>query len=188
MIWKKLRFSYWMVTAYMRKHVWFLLSSFVITIVCVGAYFFFANIILSSLANPVVTIGITGATNTSTLPTEVVSKVTTSLLYKNPDGSYASKIADSWSHNDEFTRYTLVLKPGLFYSDRTPFTSSTVPFNLKEVKLDTTDPSRLVFILDKPFAHFYDHLTNRGGMRYITSMRWVPSFPDASERVSSPSG
>jgi hypothetical protein len=66
MIWKKLRFSYWMVTAYMRKHVWFLLSSFVITIVCVGAYFFFANIILSSLANPVVTIGITGATNTST--------------------------------------------------------------------------------------------------------------------------
>lgn len=181
MIWKKLRFSYWMITAYMRKHVWFLLSSFVVTIICLGAYFFFANIILSSLTNPVVTIGITGATNTSTLPAEVVSKVTTSLLYKNPDGSYASKIVDSWSHNDEFTRYTLVLKPDLFYSDKTPFTSSTVPFNLKEVKLDTTDPSKLVFILEKPFAHFYDYLTKPliahypiraiGGEYMVTSAR-----------------
>ncbi|MEI7653073.1 MAG: ABC transporter substrate-binding protein [bacterium] len=181
MFWKKLRFSYWMVTAYVRKHVWFLVSSFVITIGCVSAYLFFANIILSSLANPVVTIGITGAANTSTLPPEVVSKVTTSLLYQNPDGSYASKIIDSWSHNDEFTRYTLVLKPRLFYSDKTPFTSSTVPFNLKDVKLDTSDPMKLVFILDKPFAHFYDYLTKPliahypiraiGGEYVVTSAR-----------------
>ena len=156
MLRKKLRFGYWMVTAYVQKHRWFLISSFVITVFCVSAYLFFANIILSSLTNPVVTIGITGVTSTATLPNEVVSKVTTSLLYKNPDGSYASTIVNAWSHNDDYTRYTLILKPGLLYSDKTPFTSSSIPFNLKEVRLDTSDPLKLIFILDKPFVHFYD--------------------------------
>lgn len=148
-----------MVTAYVQKHVWFLLSSFVITILCVSAYLFFANIILTSLANPVMTIGITGVTSTVTLPTEVVSKVTTSLLYRQADGTYASKLLDSWSHDDTYTRYTLTLKPGLFYTDKTPFTSSTIPFNIRDVKVDTTDPLKLVFILEKPFVHFYDYLT-----------------------------
>ena len=181
MLRKKLRFGYWMVTAYVQKHRWFLISSFVITVFCVSAYLFFANIILSSLTNPVVTIGITGVTSTATLPNEVVSKVTTSLLYKNPDGSYASTIVNAWSHNDDYTRYTLILKPGLLYSDKTPFTSSSIPFNLKEVRLDTSDPLKLIFILDKPFAHFYDYLTKPiiahypiraiGGEYVVTSAR-----------------
>jgi peptide/nickel transport system substrate-binding protein len=53
------------------------------------------------------------------------------LVEYNNDGSFAPMLLESWEVNEDATRYTLNVRPGVTWNDGTPFTAEDVAFNLR---------------------------------------------------------
>jgi ABC-type transport system substrate-binding protein len=104
-------------------------------------------------------IGVSGLYTGNRLPPEVISHITTPLLQRKPNGTYESKLLDAWEHDAQYTTFTLHLKKNLTYTDGTSFTSSSIPFQFREVKVDTSDPYVIRYTLAKPFPNFLEYLT-----------------------------
>ncbi|NLD71307.1 MAG: UTRA domain-containing protein [Chloroflexi bacterium] len=101
--------------------------------------------------------------------------VATSLTHFNPDLSLRPDLCEAWEVDDEATTYTIHLRPGLRWSDGTPFTSEDVRWWYDEVVHDaalTPSPLRsystgeppVLMALDVPDA-------------YTVVMRFAHPFP-----------
>lgn len=59
------------------------------------------------------------------------------LLVQKPDGSFAPGLVTEWSYNTDATVLTLTLRPGVRFTDRTPFDGSAVKKNLEYLAAGT---------------------------------------------------
>lgn len=155
----RLRLYYWLFRAYVTKHTRFVFISFLITLTILAGYMYFLQNFISFFSSETRQIGVSGLYTGNRLPPEVISHITTPLLQRKPNGTYESKLLDAWEHDAQYTTFTLHLKKNLTYTDGTSFTSSSIPFQFREVKVDTSDPYVIRYTLAKPFPNFLEYLT-----------------------------
>src|SRR5699024_1885513 len=120
-----------------------------------------------------------GTIATSGIPMAAVYDV---LLRYDPDsGDYEPKLAESLSHNEDFTEWELELPDDVEFSDGTPLDSAAVVANLERIvssgkttiapivdkvidEYETPDAHTVVFHLSKAWSRFPYILATNGGM------------------------
>lgn len=120
-----------------------------------------------------------GTIATSGIPMAAVYGV---LMRYNPKtGEYEPKMAKSLAHSDDFTTWTLKLRPDVHFSDGTPLDAQAVVSNLKRIVrigqtttapviermiegYETPDAHTVVFHLTKSWSRFPYILATNGGM------------------------
>jgi peptide/nickel transport system substrate-binding protein len=182
---KRLRLAFWLLTAFFQKHLLLITVSFVLSAMSIALYINFSSEILSIFTTEEKRIGIDGTYTLTTLPENVISHITTSLLIQKDDGTYESRILEDFRHNTDYTKFTFRLREGLTYTDGTPFQSRDIPYIFRDVKVEYPDERTIIYTLKRPFPHFYSFLTNpiysrrsqRGveGEYLITSVKYSPT-------------
>lgn len=117
------------------------------------------------------------------------------LLITNPETYEAEpQLAESFEPNDDFTIWTLKIKPEIVMSDGTPYDAAAVKANWERAKdvanrspsfttlfpvqnMEVTDPLTLTVTLEKPNAHF-DKAISRVGANYIASAKALADKTD----------
>lgn len=155
---KKLRLYYWIAKAYLVKNARFMALSFLCPLLLLAVYIYFSTDIISYFTMQKKVIGIAGSYTLSDLPPRIMSQLTTPLLYKNAEGTYESKILESWSVDPDYTHFEFVLRPDLTFTDGVKFTSSHITYTFRDVDVDTTDQTRIRYTLKKSFPYFLDYL------------------------------
>jgi peptide/nickel transport system substrate-binding protein len=102
------------------------------------------------------------------LPTQgpVFTAIYDSLMRYDPDtGELTGHLAEGFTHNDDFTEWTLKLRPGVNFTDGTPLNSAAVVYSLERIatarnaastypayfsSVETPDDLTVVFRLDTP--------------------------------------
>lgn len=101
------------------------------------------------------------------------------LLLREPDGTLAPMLAESWTLDDDRTRLTLELRDDVTFIDGTPFDSSVVKSNLERFKtengpqaiqlaaletVETPDATTAVLVLSEPDPALPIYLSNAAGL------------------------
>jgi peptide/nickel transport system substrate-binding protein len=110
---------------------------------------------------------------------ELAALYDTIMRYDPETGEYEPQIAESLTANDDFTEWTLTLRPGVRFSDGTPYDAAAVVANLQrhvEVRsrsasllapiesYETPDDRTVVFTLSSPWNGFPYALASGPGM------------------------
>jgi peptide/nickel transport system substrate-binding protein len=110
---------------------------------------------------------------------ELAALYDTIMRYDPESGEFEPQTAESLTPNDDFTQWTLKLRPGIRFSDGTPYDSAAVVANLRrhvEVRsrsasllapiesYDTPDDRTVVFTLSSPWNGFPYALASGPGM------------------------
>jgi peptide/nickel transport system substrate-binding protein len=98
------------------------------------------------------------------------------LMWVAADGTAQPYLAESLTPNQEYTVWTMTLRPGVTFSDGSDLTSTVVKNNFaalatspltgqaaKGVTVDVTGPLTLTYALDQPRPHFPYTFTTQGG-------------------------
>lgn len=196
MIRKKIRLYYWLTLAFIEKYLLYVSISFFVTSIAIAFYIFFSKDIIQLLISDVHTVGVQGVYTLDNLPPTVMKELTVPLFSQKPDGSFESELVKSYSHDDKFTKFEIVIYPDLVFTDKTPFTSNEIGFVFKDVKVSRPDKTRIVYELQKSFPPFLSYLTQpvhttnpfRGikGDYIITQVRYVPSNDRLEKIVLTP--
>lgn len=108
-------------------------------------------------------------------------------------------LAESFESNDDFTEWTLTLKPGIVFSDGSPFDAAAVKANWDRAKdpanrspsftallatgdIEVVDDLTLRIPLNAPNAHFPNSVS-RAGMNYIASAEAIEAGTDLTSEA-----
>jgi peptide/nickel transport system substrate-binding protein len=112
--------------------------------------------------------------------TELINVYDTLMQWDRESGEYVPKVAQSLEPNDDFTEWTLKLRPGMQYADGTPFDAENVNKSLDRFFVQgvrnnasgylsliaerrVVDATTLVFTLKQPWATFGFALADEPG-------------------------
>jgi len=99
-------------------------------------------------------IGIVGRYTTGSLPFWILEKISYGLTKKNPDGSPAPGLAQSWEIKEEGKIYLIQLQSGLIWQDKTPLKAKDILYDLENIEITSQDDYFLEFKLQEPFSPF----------------------------------
>jgi peptide/nickel transport system substrate-binding protein len=109
------------------------------------------------------------------------------LTYLDDKGGPQPKLAQSWSHSDDFKTWTYKLRPGVKFHDGTPFNAEAVKANFDRQK-DPANKCRCAFYIS--FIHDLqapDELTLVYNLNDpVVNLPAVQSFPGVNNTVQSP--
>lgn len=149
------RLFFWLLRAYIKK--W---GKIIIFFFILGLIIFF--ILRSSLPYIIsqisgvskVTIGITGSYTADNLPTIVSTQVARGLTKIDSNGIPKPDLASSWQMKDDGKTYIFHLKQNLFYTDGSPFVSTSIPQQFSDVKTTTPDKYTIIYHLNESYSPF----------------------------------
>jgi len=151
---KTIRYYYWLVIEFVKKHFKVLLFSFFLT---------FVFILLTVSLSPIFyrhffvskkeVIGILGEYNINNLPEEITEKISNGLVYIN-QGQVTPLLASFWEVKDEGRRFRFHLKNDLLWNDGKEFSSYDINFYFKDVEVKIIDKKTIDFYLKMPSAIF----------------------------------
>lgn len=118
--------------------------------------------------------------------------------YNHNTGEILPWLATGYEYNDAFTEITITLRPGVLWSDGTPFTADDVKFTLELVRakstlvfsselkewikqVDVVDPTKLKITLNKPnprWVFFYLAENSEINMAILPKHIWEGKDPD----------
>lgn len=192
----KFRLYLWLLSAFIEKYLIYISISFFVTSAAIAAYIFFSKDIIQLLSTETRIIGIRGMHTLDNLPQAIIKNVTVPLFTQEADGTYTSRLVETYKHDQKFTRFELALKKGLTFTDSKPFYSKDLSFVFKDVKVTWPDKYHIVYELQKSFPPFLSYLTKpvyttnpfRGieGDYIITQVWYVPSNDRIEQLVLSP--
>jgi peptide/nickel transport system substrate-binding protein len=111
------------------------------------------------------------------------------LLGFAPDGKILPKLATSYDVSSDGLRYTFQLRPGVTFSDGTPFNAAAVKWNLERLRklnkgpvglyepvneIQTPNDRTVVFVMKRPYAPFLSMMAAWQGAIFMS-----PSMADA---------
>ena len=115
----------------------------------------------------------------------------TLIRWDQETGEYSGQLAESVEHNDDFTQWTLKLRPDVVFSDGTPVNADAVEYSVKRMKgargsaatypdyvasYDKPDQQTVVFNMVQPLSNF-DALLS-GELGYVVSPTAVDADPE----------
>ncbi|MFA9288485.1 MAG: ABC transporter substrate-binding protein [Weeksellaceae bacterium] len=151
---KKLRYTYWLVSAFVKKNAQAILLSFLLSIIGVISFVSFSPYLFSLFTTQTTKIGISGLYTAETLPDDITSKFSNGMLYVGDNGELIPLLAESWEEVDGGKEYRYHLKKDLSWNDGKPFTAKDIKYNFTDVNVEAQNEYLLVFKLKKPLAIF----------------------------------
>lgn len=115
----------------------------------------------------------------------------TLIRWDQETGEYHGQLAESIEHNDDFTAWTLKLRPDVVFSDGTPLNADAVEYSVKRMKgargsaatypdyvasYDKPDQQTVVFNMAQPLSNFDALLA--GELGYVVSPTAVEADPE----------
>lgn len=99
-------------------------------------------------------IGITGRYTVSTLPNQILNKISDGLTKLNTDGSVTTGLATSWETPDKGKAWIFKLNPEIVWQDGKKITSSSLNYQFSDVTVENPDPGTIIFKLQNPYSAF----------------------------------
>lgn len=156
---KRIRYLYWVTSAFIKKNIQTISLSFLVSLLGVITIVSFAPFVINILAKNKQVIGISGEYTFENLPVEILSKFTNGLLYISESGELIPLLADSWEPLEGGKEYKFHIKKDLIWNDGTPFLAQDIQFAFKDVEVIAENDYILHFKLKKPLAIFPNFLT-----------------------------
>lgn len=156
---KVIRHYYWLVAAFIRKNVRFLVMSFVLGFFAIIFFLQLFPFLQSFVFRQRVVIGFAGQYTRQTIPRDILSLISNPLVSLDADGQIIPVLAQSWEVLDKGTVYRFHLKSELYWSDNKPFTGEDISYDFKDVDVKILDNQVMEFRLKQPLAIFPNYLT-----------------------------
>lgn len=155
---KKIRYIYWITSAFVKKNLLLLFASFLLSLLAIILILTFSPYILKTITTPKQIIGVVGEYTTQKLPDEVAQKISNGLIYTNEKGEIIPVLAQSWEILDNGKVFKFKLKDNLAFNDGEVFLSKNVNYKFKDVDVKIIDDKTIAFELDKPLSIFLQFL------------------------------
>lgn len=156
---KTFRYYYWIIQAFVTKHLRLILLSFFVSIVGIISLISFSPYLISLTSTKRDVIGIVGNHGQDTLPDTVLSQVSNGLVFINEKGETIPVIASRWEQSKDGKIYKYFLKKNLFWNDNKPFTAQGINYKFKDVEVKVKNDYEVEFHLKKPLPIFPTYLT-----------------------------
>lgn len=149
---KQLRFYYWLLSGFIKKHALVLLLAIGSGVaVSVGILMFGSRLPKLRTAEYV---GRVGVYSLATLPRDIQRQVSRGLTSIDTSGKAVSDLAESWQVSEDGLRYEFRLYPDLVWQDGEQLKASDIEIAIADVSITSPDDRTLIFSLSEPFAPF----------------------------------
>lgn len=156
---KKLRYYYWIVIEFTKKHARLFLLSFLLSIITFVSIISLSPYLVSYVTTKKDVIGMVGAYDYNNLPDQILSKISNGLVFIDEKGQIVPILAESWEHLDKGTTYRFHLRKNLYWNNGKKFTAQEVNYKFKDVETKIDDDYLITFKLKKPLPIFPTYLT-----------------------------
>jgi len=148
---KKIRFSFLLVTAFLKKNKKLIFLGFLLGLL---SYWSLPKIYKKFFFYQTERIGYVGKFTYDNLPLEIQEKISRGLTTISSDSHILPQLAQSWEVNKEGKEYIFTLKDNLFWQDGTPLKAQDVNYKFSDVTTKVLDEKRIKFELKEPFSPF----------------------------------
>ncbi len=156
---KKIRFYYWLVTSFLRKHFRLIVLSFTISILLIVAFVSVSPSIDKILGSRRDTIGYVGQFDFHNLPDEIASKISSGLVFVDTNGNLIPALAANWE-GDEFSKiFRFHIKKDISWSDGKIFTAEDLNYSFRDVVTKIISPYLIQFEIKEALPIFPTYLT-----------------------------
>lgn len=155
---KKIRFYFWMIQGYVRKHTVKTLS--ILTIIFALGYGL--SLIFPAMSKPSEDIfieGYVGKFTKTQLPPQILEYISYGLVSTDIQGNPVPYAAESIESDSTGKQFTIKLRKDLKWHNGSPLLSTDLAYNLADVQIERPDEHTLVFKLKDSFAPFPTLLT-----------------------------
>lgn len=159
---KKLRYYYWLILEFVKKHNKLIFLSFLISVIFVVSMITISPYISSSLVRKKRVIGMIGsyeAQSFQNLPDEILSKISSGLTVINDNGTVLPMLASTWERSKDEKTYTFKIKKNMLLNNGTLFNAKHVSLSFQDVTMNIVDDYTIQFTLTKPLSIFPLYLT-----------------------------
>jgi peptide/nickel transport system substrate-binding protein len=154
----KIRYTYWIIIAFLKKNIHLIFLSFIASLVAVIVFISFSPQLMATEKR---VIGMVGTYDYNTLPEEILSKISNSMLHIDKAGEIKQVLCKSWQTLDNGKEYRFKLRQDLTWTDGSKFKAQDVNYSFRDVKVEAIDDYTLSLkLLKKPLAIFPTFLTN----------------------------
>ncbi len=155
---KTIRYYYWLVKEFLRKHVKLIAISFIISFLFIIAIISLSPVINTILSSKTEITGIVGNYDMNSLPDDIYGKISSGLVYMNDKGELIPVLADSWEVRENGRVYRFHLKKNLIWDDGSKFTANDINYQFKDIKKKVVNDSTIEFDLKSPLSIFPTYL------------------------------
>ena len=149
------RFLFWVIKEYIKRWKKSIALFFILGI---GSFFllrFLLEIYLPKIPiGEKETIGIAGAYTVNTLPSFVLSNISSGLTYLDANGIPRPNMAESWEIKDNGKTYIFHLKKKITFTDNITLSSDKVTYSFSDSTIERPDSQTVIFKLKESYAPF----------------------------------
>jgi len=156
---KTLRYYYWVILEFFRKHFKLIIVSFLLSFISLISVISLSPYIDTAITNKKISIGMAGKYDFNSVPDEITSKISNGLVFANDKGQILPILTSGWEVKNSGKEYVFHFKNDLLWNDGKKFTAKDINYQFKDVKEKIIDESTINFTLDKPLPIFPTFLT-----------------------------
>lgn len=146
----RIRVTTWLLRAAWRRHAKKICITILACLLIIPTTVVIASLIMRSARS--ITIGIVGKVAPSDLPYEITSQVSFGLTRLSATGLPEPALAEAWEATDSGKVYTVRIKRGLYWHDKSPVYADNIPLMLPDVTVSYPDSYTIRFVLKEPFS------------------------------------
>jgi len=156
---KALRYYYWLIVEFGKKHSKMIFLSFFLSLLMILSLLSFSSQLDSLFLTNRKVEGVVGAYEPSSLPTEVLNNISYGLVYVDNQGVVKPAVAERWTGTPDGKRFNVFLKKNLVWDDNHSLTAHDLEFNFQDVDVKVIDDFQIEFTLKRPLTIFPTYLT-----------------------------
>ena len=159
---KNLRYYYWLILEFVRKHNKLIFLSFLISVITAVSIVTISPYISSTLIRHKKVIGVVGNYTVQSfdkLPEDILSKISSSLTSVNDKGVVLPLLATTWENSSDEKTYTFTIRKNVLLNNGKVFTAHNISFSFRDVTMTVVDDYTIQFHLQHPLAIFPLYLT-----------------------------
>ncbi len=156
---KKIRHFYWFFKIFLQKNFKILIISFIASLLFIFLTINFFPFINELLFKKRDKIGVVGQYTLTTLPNDITSLMSNSLISINNKGEILPVLASSWEIKDKNTTYIFHLKKNLVWSDGKKFVAADINYKFKGIQTIVLNENTIEFKLSHQLSIFPVYLT-----------------------------
>lgn len=146
---KTLRYYYWLILEFAKKHMRMILLSFFLSFLVIVSLVSFSSYFNRFLFPRKEIVGLIGSYNYDNIPNEILEKVSHGLVFSNEKGQILPALASSWEMIDGGREFRFHLKNNLFWDDGKEFTTDDIVYNFRDIQTKVIDENTIHFISEK---------------------------------------
>jgi len=156
---KKIRFYYWLVTSFLQKQFRLIVLSFTISILLIVAFISVSPTIDKVISSRRHIIGYIGQFDYHNLPDEIVSKISSGLVFIDGKGNLIPALAENWEASTDNKIFSFHLKKDISWSDGVAFTAKDLNYTFRDVVSKVVSPYLIQFEVKESLPIFPTYLT-----------------------------